>query len=225
MMKKILIKKRIAVICLLFTSITSFSQVEDFKKRLDEEKKGGVIPQTEKILLDYDSIFNKDSVLVYPIYLFDQDISNIDKEKYLNYSFLDDLKWRLKVPEHSLYPFELIITDLHGDLKCLFMHAKSLKLHSGYAEYSDSNGDEVLKKLLVKLLHNGVFDYAFVTSFPVIEEKSKKVFQQVREGFCFCIKNNQVYVLFQDRQLYTIEDFVKQHWELFDVKTNDTYSD
>ena len=37
--------------------------------RLDEEKKGGGIPQTEKILLDYDSIFNKDSVLVYPISL------------------------------------------------------------------------------------------------------------------------------------------------------------
>lgn len=217
-------RKLICMFCLVLFPFVALAQVEDFTKRLDELTKTVVIPQAEHLLRSNDSILNQDSVLFFPLFLFRQDINNVDKEKYLDYSFLNGLQWTALVPDKSIYPFELMISDLNGNIKFVFMHASRLKNNSWYAEFFDSNGDEVLKKLLVKLLYNGFFDYAFVTSVPVIEEKTISIHQQGRDGMCFCIKNGQVYVLFRDCQLFTMEEFVKRYWNWFDVKTSDTYS-
>jgi len=217
--------KQYMLVFLLLLSILGFGQVDEFTKRIDRELKPHVISQTEILLLTNDSIINRDSVMVYPLYLCRQDTSNVDKLKYSNYSFLNNLQWMALSPNYSMFPFELMVSDLVGNLKYVSMRNNNLRTHSWIAEYTDSNGDEVLKKLLVKLLHDGIFDYAFVTSVPVIEEKNKEIHQQGRDGLCFCIKNEQIYVLFRGCQLYTMEEFIKLYWDWFDVKTADTYSD
>lgn len=221
--------KHIFALCLLLSSLSGFCQVEALIKRIDEQMQPVVTTRADEILLNRDSILNRDSVMFYPLYLFSQGLDNMDKRKYNDYSFLNGLKWNGLSPNYSIYPFELMITDLEGNLICLFTHGndntKELRIHSPYGEYTNNNGDEVLKKLVVKLLHDGIFDYAFVTSVPVVEEKTKEVYQQGRTGVCFCVKNGRVYVLFQNCQLFTMEEFVKRYWEWFDVKTSDTYSD
>lgn len=220
--------KYIFALCLLLSSLSGFCQVEAFKTRIDEQMQPLVKSRAEELLLNRDSILNRDSVLYYPLYLFTQGIDNMDKEKYNDYSFLNGLKWNGLLPNYSIYPFELMVTDLEGKLICLFTqgkdNTKDLRKHSPYGEYTNHSGDEVLKRLVVKLLHHGIFDYVFVTSVPVIEEKTKEVYQQERAGMCFCVKNGHVYVLFQNCQLFTMEDFVKHYWEWFDVKVSDTYS-
>ncbi len=222
-------QKFVTVLCLLLFSSSGFAQVDDFIKRIDEQMQPIVTSRMEQLLHNRDTILVRDSVLVYPLFLFSQDIENMDKEKYNDYSFLNGLNWKGMSPSYSTYPFDLMVTDLEGNLKCLFMHGvdntKDLRTHSPYGEYTNFEGEEVLKKLVVKLLHDDIFDYAFVTSVPVIEEKSHKIYEQGREGVCFCVKNGQVYVLFRDCQIFTMVEFVKRYWKWFDVRISDSYSD
>ena len=108
--------KYIFALCLLLSSLSGFCQVEAFKTRIDEQMQPLVKSRAEELLLNRDSILNRDSVLYYPLYLFTQGIDNMDKEKYNDYSFLNGLKWNGLLPNYSIYPFELMVTDLEGKL-------------------------------------------------------------------------------------------------------------
>ena len=101
---KIEVRRFVCVTCLLLFSVLALAQVEDFTKRLDEQIKTTIVSQAEQLLCSFDSISNHDSVLFFPLFLFRQDVSNMDKEKYLDYSFLDGLQWMALVPDKSIYP-------------------------------------------------------------------------------------------------------------------------
>ena len=218
-------------LCIIISS-HCYSQVKEFTQRIDSLIKPRLMEQADLLIKNRDTILNRDSLKVFPLYMFSQDINNMKREKYLDYSFLDSLKWNFAKNIYSsaiYYPAELMVTDLDGNLRCLFPHgidnSENLWSNSFYAQHTDSYGNEVLKRLVIHLLNDGIFDYAFVVSVPVVEKRDSRVYQQGRYGMCFCVKNEQVYVLYQDHKIYTMKEFVDLYWDWFDWKVSDTYSD
>lgn len=210
-------KKVFIVIILLSYVSVGFGQIDRFKNRIDKEISPIIMSQANKILENRDFGLNKDSVCVYPFYIFDQGFGNLIESKYLDYTFLDSLQAKVQTRrDFLLYPAELMFTDKQGNLMGLFQFSvdgggelsKSRSLFMG--KLNDEGDTDILKLLLAKLLHNGVFDYAFVTNVPrycVPDETYISAF--TRRDFFFCIKGNEVFVLMNDHQIYSMKEFVE----------------
>ena len=65
-------KKVFIVIILLSYVSVGFGQIDRFKNRIDKEISPIIMSQANKILENRDFGLNKDSVCVYPFYIFDQ---------------------------------------------------------------------------------------------------------------------------------------------------------
>lgn len=207
------IKYYILTITLFSLCITDcIGQVKEFTMRMDSLCDSVLMAQIDNLISKSTPEMHRDSVWFFPVYFFTQGIGNMDSAKYVNYTFLDSLS--PIVLRNGACPADIYVTDLSGKLKIIFERAldrKKSPLFTAYHGWKDEYGEEVQKKLLAKLLFDGVFDYVFVTDVPLYVKNGveKGVHNCIRHNVFFCIKNESVYVLFEDHQLYTMDEFVK----------------
>ncbi|MCQ2301929.1 MAG: hypothetical protein MJZ94_04805 [Bacteroidales bacterium] len=157
-----------------------------------------------------------DSLLVFPIYSFTQNLENINDSLYEDYSFLNGLS-------HSIsYPDDIFVGDLDGNLICVFANSKDREGElTTYTIQSSWGDNDEQKRMLVKMLRDGVFDYAFITDVPLNVEQGieKGIHHCLRNHVYFLIKNEEIYVLFENNQILTMKEFVELHGASYPYKS------